>query len=169
MWIVPLVRNDLENASLGDVIGAEARRTVGPGARSARGAMRQVLEQVELGDNASGLLTADRHERGRSAAEQGERLVERRRRVDERQWPLHDLADRTLDDRRIAVGLFEQRTLADRADEAGDRISRRVLGYRHLADPIFLERRDPLADPLRGPRHDDRRPAFLPVAMSHQL
>ena len=50
----------------------------------------------------AGCSPRDRDERRRAAAQQGERLVERRGRVHERQRRLHHLADGPFDDRRVA-------------------------------------------------------------------
>ena len=76
--------------------------------------------------------------------------------VDERQRPIHHLADRPLDDRRVAIRPIEQALLGDRADDALDRVAFRLLRHRQLADAVFLEHRDRVADPLGRPGEDER-------------
>ena len=89
--------------------------------------VREVLEQVELRDDAGRAIAADRHQGRDAAAQQGERLVERRRRLHQRQRRIHHLADRPFDDGRVAVGAIEQTSLTDRSDEPDDVVALGLL------------------------------------------
>ena len=89
--------------------------------------------------------------RANASSSDAEASIERQRRV-------HHLADRPLDDRRVAERPVEQALLVDRADDPDDRVALGVLGDRHLADPVLLERLDRVADALGRPGEDDRRP-----------
>ena len=89
------------------------------------------------------------------AAEQRERLVERGRRLDQRQRRVHHLADGPLDDDRVAEGPVEQALLADRPDEPDDVVALGLLRHRQLADAVRLERGDGVADPLGRAGDDD--------------
>ena len=83
-------------------IETSSNRAVGIGGTVIGGpdaAMRQVLEHVELGHDADRTLAARRDHGRRAIGQQPERLVEARRDVDERERPVHHLADRPLDDR----------------------------------------------------------------------
>ena len=116
--------------------------------------MGQVLEQVELGHDAD-RPPAARGDDGRGVArQQREGLVEGGVDVDERQRPVHHLADRPLDDRRVAERAIEQALLGDRADDALDRVAVGLLGHRQLADAVrpggSRSRRRPAASSGRG-------------------
>ena len=129
----------------------------------------EVLEQVELRDHPDRSLVLDRDEGRGAAGEEDERLIERRGGRDEQEGRVHQLPDRPLDDRRVTVGALEQTLLADRADEPADHGAGGILGDRQLADPVLLEDRDRLADPLARPGDDERRPGARGVAIGEQL
>ena len=91
-----------------------------------------------------------------------------RRRLDERQRRVHDLADGPLDDARVAVGAVEQAPLADRSDEPDDVVALGLLRHRHLADAVGLERVDRVADALGRAGDDDRRAIGRVVAVGQE-
>src|SRR5262245_58147822 len=71
-------------------------------------AMGEVLEEIELRHDARRLLAADRDDGRRADAQQGEGVVERGRRIDERERRVHHLADGPLHDGRVAEGPIQQ-------------------------------------------------------------
>ena len=129
-----------------------ARAQAGRGGRWARYSRKSSLVTTPAGRSPRTATSA-----GGAARQQRERLVERRRGLDQRERRIHDLADRPLDDGRVAVRPLEQALLADRADDAHDRVALGVLGDRQLADPVDLEHGDRVADPLGRPGDDDGR------------
>ena len=127
-----------------DPAPAERRRAVSPGRSSPGGSGTRA---GPASSRPGRTIAADRHERrggraGRTTGQERERLVQARADVESRQWPVHHLADRPLDDGRIAVGAVKQTLLADRADDADDLGALGRFRHRQLADPVGLERRD---------------------------
>ena len=70
---------------------------------------------------------------------------------------------------RVAVGPVEQALLADRADDALDRVVVRTLRDRQLADAVQLQEVDRGADSVGRPGKDDGRQVRAAVARPEQL
>ena len=122
----------------------------------------EVLEEVELRDDAEGVAVADHEDRVGASRQEAVGLVDAGTLVDLRERPTHDLTDRSVDDARVAVRSIEEGSLAHGPDEALERGAIRRLRHRHLADAEALEVFDRLADALRGSGdHEDRKSTRL--------
>ncbi len=100
--------------------------------------------------------------------EQGERRIERRRRLHEWQRRVHHLPDRALDDRWVPECPVQEPLLADGSHQADDVVALGFLGDRQLADAEGLERRDRIPDAFRRPGDDDRRAVGCVVAVGQE-
>ena len=117
--------------------------------------VREVFEQVELGDDADRPIAPDGDQRVGPARQQRERAVECGRDIDERKRPVHDLTDGPLHGGRVAKRPVQEALLGDRTDEPAQGVAVGLLGDRQLADPVFLEDRDRIADPPGRPGDDE--------------
>jgi hypothetical protein len=122
---------------------------------AAMGPVGEVFEDVQLGHDPDGAFALRGDVRRRAARQQCERPIEAGRDIHVWQRPIHHLADRPVDDRRVAERSVEQALLGDRPDERLERVPVGRFRDRQLADAVFLEDRDGLADALRGPGDDE--------------
>src|SRR6478609_3904448 len=106
--------------------------------------MREIFEDVGAGDDTDRAIATDRDDRRGIAGQEREGLVEARVEGDQRQWPVHHLANGPLDDGRVAERAVEEALLGDRPDDTLDRVAVGQLRDRQLTDPELLEELDRL-------------------------